>query len=248
MSKISQGISRVYYKVASLRIRWKLLIIALVALLIFLLSKGPPPGQNHFVYLADAFLHGRLGLSGSGTSLAEIINNKGNFYVVYPPMSAVLLIPFVAVFGTSFDQGLLSIILASLCVSAIWLMLRKTGTNGNKSLWLASLFGFGTCFWFIASVGSSWYIEHVSAVLFLTSAIILALYKKNNFWVGLLLGCATLSRLPTILAFPFFLLLTYEQNNAWKPRLKQAAIFFLGFSHTSGFECTLQFCPLRNLS
>ena len=139
---------------ASLRIRWKLLIITLVALLVFLLSKGPPPGHNHFVYLADAFLHGRLGLSGSGTSLAEIVNNNGNFYVVYPPMPAVLLVPFVAAFGTSFDLSLLSIILASLCVAAIWLMLKKIGINGNKSLWLAALFGFGTCFWFIAFLQS----------------------------------------------------------------------------------------------
>jgi hypothetical protein len=135
----------------------------------------------------------------------------------------------------------LSIILASLCVSAIWFMLRKSGSNHKKSLWLAVLFGFGTCFWFIASVGSSWYIEHVSAVLFLTGAIILALYKKNNFWVGLLLGCATLSRLPTVLAFPFFLLLTYEQNTTWKSRLKQAAIFFLGLAIPVGLNALYNF-------
>ncbi|MCJ7762143.1 hypothetical protein MUP38_01655, partial [Candidatus Bathyarchaeota archaeon] len=120
-------------------------------------------------------------------------------------------------------------------------MLRKTGTNSNKALWIAALFGFGTCFWFIASVGSSWYIEHASAVLFLTGAIILALYKKNNFFVGLLLGCAALSRLPTVLAFPFFLLLTYEQNNAWKPRLKQAAIFFLGLAIPVGLNALYNF-------
>jgi 4-amino-4-deoxy-L-arabinose transferase-like glycosyltransferase len=241
MSTISLAISRVYHRVASLRIRWKLLIIALVALLVFLLSKGPPPGQNHFVYLADAFLHGRLGLSGPGASLAEIVNYQGDFYVVYPPMPAILLLPFVAVFGTSFDQSLLSIILASLCVAAVWLMLKKTGVNNNKSLWLAALFGFGTCFWFIASVGSAWYIEHVSAVLFLTGAIILALYKKNNFWVGLLLGCAALSRLPTVLAFPFFLLRTYEQNTTWKTRLKQAAIFFIGLAIPVGLNALYNF-------
>ena len=143
-------------------------------------------------------------------------------------MPAVLLVPFVAVFGASFDQGLLSIILASLCVSAIWFMLRKSGSNGKKSLWLAVLFGFGTTFWFTASVGSSWYIEHVSAVLFLTLAIILALYKKSPFIIGVLLGFAFLSRLPVILSFPFFLFLIYEQNSAWKSRFKQAVYFLVG--------------------
>ncbi len=192
MSLIVQGISRVYCKVASLRTLWKLVIIALVALLVFVLSKGPPPGQNHFVYLADAFLHGRLGVTGGGTALAEIVPFHGNFFVVYPPMPAVLLLPFVALFGTSVDQGLMSIFLACLCVAATWFMLKKTGVNGNKALWLTALFGFGTCFWFTAAVGSSWYIEHVVAVLFLTLAIILALYKKSPFLIGLLLGFAFL--------------------------------------------------------
>jgi 4-amino-4-deoxy-L-arabinose transferase-like glycosyltransferase len=228
MNSLSQAITKVYQKATSLRLRYKLLIIALVAICIFALSKGPPPGQNHFVYLAESFLHGQLGVTGDGIALAEIVPFQDNYYVVYPPMPAVLLTPFVAVFGTAFDQGLLSITLASLCVALTWFMLKKTGTNGSKALWLAALFGFGTCFWFISSVGSAWYIEHVTAVFFLTSAIILALYKKSPVFVGLLLGFAFLSRLPVILCFPFFLLLIYRQQSAWKPRVKQAALFALG--------------------
>jgi 4-amino-4-deoxy-L-arabinose transferase-like glycosyltransferase len=230
MKKLSLTIPQGWQRLASLRLRWKLVIIAFAALLVFLLSKGPPPGQNHFVYLADAFLHGKLGVSGGGTVLAEIVPFNGSYYVVYPPMPAVLLLPFVALFGTSFDQGLMSVFLACLAVAATWLMLKKTGANGNKALWLTALFGFGTCFWFTAAVGSAWYIEHVSAVLFLTLAIILALYKKSPFLTGLLLGFAFLSRLPVILSFPFFLLLIYEQNSGWKPRLKQAAYFVIGLS------------------
>ena len=105
MSKVHVAFSRVYQRLAGLRIRYKLLIIVLAALFVFLLTKGSSPGQNHFVYLAEAFLHGRLGVTGGGTVLAEIVPYNGNFYVVYPPMPAVLLLPFVAVFGTSFDQG-----------------------------------------------------------------------------------------------------------------------------------------------
>lgn len=220
--------SQIFQRISSLRIGWKFLIIALAALLVFLIFKDQPPGQNHFVYLADAFLHGKLGVSDGGTGLAEIVPFNGNYFVVYPPMPAVLLLPFVALFGTAFDQGLMSVFLACLCVAATWLMLKKTGVNGNKALWLTALFGFGTCFWFISSVGSSWYIEHVVAVLFLTLAIILALAKKNPFLIGVLLGFAFLSRLPVILSFPFFLLLIYEQNATWKPRFKHAAYFLVG--------------------
>jgi 4-amino-4-deoxy-L-arabinose transferase-like glycosyltransferase len=228
MNSQSAAKNRVYQKATLLRLRYKLLIITLVAICIFALSKGSPPGQNHFVYLADSFLHGQLSVTRDGIALAEIVPFQGNYYVVYPPMPAVLLTPLVAVFGTAFDQGLLSIVLASVCVALTWFMLKKTGTNGGKALWMAALFGFGTCFWFISSVGSAWYIEHVTAVFFLTSAIILALCKKNPVLIGLLLGFAFLSRLPVILCFPFFLLLIYQQQSAWKPRVKQAALFALG--------------------
>ena len=93
MSRLFQVLTRVYQNVAAMRLRWKFIAIALIALIIFFLSKGPSPGQNHFVYLADAFLHGRLGVTGGGMSLAEIVPFKGNYFVVYPPMPAVLLLP-----------------------------------------------------------------------------------------------------------------------------------------------------------
>jgi hypothetical protein len=230
MESISPLIRRVTEKLASLGTIQKFIIIALIAFFVFALSKGPPPGQNHYVYLADAFLHGKLGVSDGGISLQEIVPRNDNFYVVYPPMPAVLLMPFVAAFGTGFDESLLSIILASLCVSLTWLMLRKTGSNGNKALWLTALLGFGTCLWFIASVGTSWYIAEVVAVLFLTSAILVALYKRSYVLVGLLLGFAALARLPVASAFPFFLFLICERDNTWMPRLKQAALFFAGLA------------------
>jgi len=236
VSSVRQTLEAPIKKVTSLRLRYKFLLIAAIALLIFLLSKGPSPGQNHFVYLADSFLHGRLGLTGGGENLAEMVPFNGNYYVVYPPMPAVLLLPFVAVWGTTFDQALLSVILAGFCVAATWLMLKKAGSNQTKALWLTALFGFGTCFWFIASVGSSWYIEHVVAVLFLTSAIILALYGKSNFAVGLLLGCSVIARLPVALSFPFFLLLIYDQKNMWMPRVRQALIFFGGLAIPVGLN------------
>jgi len=228
MKPLKATVAKFYGKLSSLQLRWKLVIIAVVAFAVFAASKGPPPGQNHFVYLADAFLHGQLGVSGSGQVLAEIVPFNGNYFVVYPPAPAILMLPFVAVFGTTFDQSLMSILLACLCVAAMWLMLKKTGVNGSKALWLTVLFGFGTCFWFIASVGSSWYIEHVVALLFLTLAMIFSLYKKNPLLVGLLLGFAFLARLPVVLSFPFFLLLIYDQHPAWKLRLKQVALFAVG--------------------
>ncbi|MEM2110458.1 MAG: hypothetical protein QXX08_01090 [Candidatus Bathyarchaeia archaeon] len=231
--KILEFISeRIRLNIASLNF----LLVMLLSLMIYLLTKGPHVAQNHFVFLAEAFLKGKLGILSSSTGLSELVPYQGNYYVVYPPMPAVLLLPFVAVFGTSFDQGVLSIIIGSLAVGTTWLMLKKIGVNGNKAFWLTALFGFGTCFWFITVIGSSWYIAHVSAVFFLTCAIIEALGNKRNFLIGFLLGCSYLSRLPTVLSLPFFLLLIYDENKEWNVRLKKVFSLFLGLVIPAGLN------------
>ena len=105
-------------------------------------------------------------------------------------------------------------------------------SKGSKALWLYGfLLGFGTCFWYIASVGSSWYIAEVvsGSLSHIRHSSVLCI-RKVIFSSVYCLGFATLSRLPTALAFPFFLFLIYDRHNSWKPRFKQAAYFFIGIA------------------
>ncbi len=50
--------------------------------------------------LADAFLHGHIYLTDHPSWLSELIPRDGVYYVPYPPMPAILLMPLVAIFGT----------------------------------------------------------------------------------------------------------------------------------------------------
>jgi len=59
---------------------------------------------NYFVPLANAFIHGHLYLIDNPSWLNELIKWQGHYYVVYPPMPAILLIPFVALFGEHFTN------------------------------------------------------------------------------------------------------------------------------------------------
>ena len=58
-------------------------------------------GLDYFVPLADAFLHGQLGLAAEPPSggYNELVPLNGRLYVVYPPMPAVVLVPLVAFSG-----------------------------------------------------------------------------------------------------------------------------------------------------
>jgi len=209
--------------------------IALFSSMIYLGTAGPYSYLDYFVPLANAFLHGRLNILDPPSWLSELVNFHGYYYVVYPPMPAVLLLPFVALFGPSFDQGILSVILGGLGVSATWFMLKRIGANDRKAIWLAILFGFGTVFWYAAANGSAWFIAHVSAVLFLTLAIIEKLRQGRSFITGFLLGCAYLSRLPVILSLPFFLLLDFHLSE-WRRAVRKFTLLLLGLAIPVGLN------------
>jgi hypothetical protein len=67
------------------------------------------------------------------------------------------------------------------------------------------MFGFGSTVWYEVASGNSWHFAHVCATTFLLLAILDVQHKGPPWRIGLLLGCAILSRLPTAMAVPFFL-------------------------------------------
>lgn len=173
---------------------------------------------DYFVRLADAFLHGRLGVTEAPPWLNELIPaGDGLWYVPYPPMPALVLLPVVALFGTEIHQQLVSAVLGGASVGLAWLVLGRLELPIRARLWLTATFGFGTVLWFVAKVGSAWYFAHVVAVLFSLAALLLVLDRRLPAVAGLLLGCATIARLPVGLAAPFFLAAALGLR--WPPRL-----------------------------
>src|SRR5688500_14993791 len=57
------------------------------------LNHGRDAQVDYFVPLADAFLHGRLGLDVMPSNLNELVPRNGLALVVYPPMPAIVLLP-----------------------------------------------------------------------------------------------------------------------------------------------------------
>jgi hypothetical protein len=194
-----------------------LVIVAATTALYLLVSSADRQELDYFVRLADAFLHGRVYLTEAPSWLNELIPRDGVWYVAYPPMPAILLVPFVAVFGPGFDQQVASCLFGGIAVGLAWLVLGRFALSGRVRLGLTVVFGFGTVLWYVAEVGSVWYISHVVAVLFSMAALVLLLDRRWPFLVGLLLGCAAISRLPVGLTAPFFLAVVVGLG--WPPRL-----------------------------
>lgn len=191
----------------------------IVALLLFLLSftvyyltgEGEATPYNYFAPLAEAFLDGRLYLLDKPSELNELLHINGRYYVIYPPMPAVLLIPQAVIFGPGVIQTMASVFWGSLSVSVIYFLMRRLSANIRVQIWMTLLFGFGTIHWFLASIGSAWFFAHIASFFFLAIALLETFGKRRPLIIGLLLGASFWCRLPVILSLPFFLIMISDQ-------------------------------------
>jgi hypothetical protein len=147
------------------------LLFFLAALLIYGLSAGTKLFQQsktpQYIHLANSFLHGRVHLISLPESTFDLINFQGQWYVPGEVTPALLLMPFVAVFGTNLSDVLYGVILGAINVSLMYLLLRDVTKSTGVLIWLTALFGLGTVHWWVSSVGSVWFNAQLVALMFM---------------------------------------------------------------------------------
>ncbi len=194
---------------------------------------------NYFTRLSESFLQGKVYLEENPAWLNELIPVEGGkYYVAYPPMPAIMAIPFVMFSIADKSQTFISILFA--CFNGVlfyWLM-KKIYTPRIAAVSTVLLM-FGTNHWYLATEGSSWYIAHIFAVFFLLLALLTYLNKNEEgrvsvpskvvtwFFVGVSVGAAYWSRLPAILGAPFFVLLPVVQKELRK-YVRHIIVFCIG--------------------
>ena len=199
--------------------------LAIVYLLIFIsqITIHPPGvgGGSHFILLADGWLHGHLYVVGPLPQLSDFTFYKGHWYVAFPPLPAVLMLPLVAIFHLSYQTIITLAFSVGMGVLNIWLMqqvLLRLVRRGALSkhfattAWLLVFFALGTELLYTTMKGSVWFVAHVVATTFVLLYIHEMLGKQRAWLAALFLGLASLSRSTTLFAFPFFLLWTFAQE------------------------------------
>jgi hypothetical protein len=215
MSLLSVATRRYYILIS-------LILFCITFAVYYFTGEGAPTPFHYFVPLADAFLHGRLYLTHNYPWLNELLDVNGRYYVIYPPMPAILLLPQVAIFGIHANQTLASVFWGSINVSLVYLIMRKITENRNLQIWIAILFGFGTIHWYLASVGKAWFFAQVAAFFFLSMAVYSTFSYKSSFIVGILLGASFWCRLTTVLTLPFFIIMLSDK---WLTRPNGSSLF-----------------------
>lgn len=187
-------------------------ILSIIVLIIYFLTSAGRTPYDYFTRLSDSFLHGKIFLNENPPWLNELIPAGPNkFYVVYPPMPAILALPFRLVLK-DFQQQYLAHILGAGTVFFTALISWSIKKDKKLATWSGILIGLGTMVWFLSSVGSVWYLSQISAAFFLTWAIYESLNKKRAILVGLVLGAVYLSRLESVLTAPLFLYFFWDEK------------------------------------
>lgn len=179
---------------------------ACIAALVFVIYWASGRGEtlcNHYVRLADAFLHGRLYLTGV-PDWFEVARFDDKAFVILPPAPALFALPWVAIWGLGTDQNILCMLVGAGAVGLFWIAAIQLGWSFWFRIAMTVLLALGTNFWWAALDAGAWQFAHMSAVFFLMAALVETTGKNRPWLVGLFVGLAGLSRLTTFFAAFFF--------------------------------------------
>ncbi|MBI2596021.1 hypothetical protein HYW46_04795 [Candidatus Daviesbacteria bacterium] len=203
------------------------IILFLTTAIIYSLASPGPTYYTYFTRLAEGFTHLHLYTQEAPSWLNELIPVDGRYYIALPPMPAVMMVPGILIFGKFFSETYFSIILAGINIVLVYKLIKKINFSEETAVLIAFFFGFGTNHWFLASVGSSWYIAHIVALFFLLLALLETFGRKRLWLVGLFLGAAFWSRTTVIFTLPFFFIYLYKEFWAVKKNMLKILYFIL---------------------
>jgi hypothetical protein len=144
---------------------------------------------DHFEWQAQAFLEGQTAIrypvgtfdpcTGNAcfNDVRPVESNDGvpRGDIPFPPLPAVVLLPFVALWGLAADGQLIFAILAAIDVGLAWWMLGKLPIRRAVRVAVTAFFAFGTVFWYSAQLATTWYQAHILAVALLLLSVGVAL-------------------------------------------------------------------------
>jgi hypothetical protein len=162
----------------------------------------------HFVYQADAFLHGQLALAvDRPPNLNDWVLRDGRWYVSFPPFPAG---PFVALWGLRFNDVAFTLVFAAANVALFYRLLRRVQQmeGGTRAEWehaaLAVLFGFGTLAWSCGIRGEVWFTAETVGMTLTLLYLHSALRARHPVLAGLAVACGAITRTPLAFSAVFF--------------------------------------------
>ncbi len=179
------------------------LLLCLYATVLYL-TVGQRGYDTVLTDLAVRFSEVKVSMSIHKLPPRDISNYYENYYVYFGPLSSLMLLPFVFIFGEKVPQvslGVFSMIVSFICV---YFISRKFKFEKVDSLWLSVFFVFSTVLFSSSVINITAYQVEALGVPFILLAITAYLYKRNAFFIGLFIALALLTRITLVGAVAFF--------------------------------------------
>lgn len=181
----------------------------------------------YFNYLADAFLHGQLYLRDVPASTRDLSFFGGHYFLYWGPVPALLLVPFVALFGAHFSDTVFTLSIAALNVGLVALMLRQACARGvidlsrAQRLLLVLCSAFGTVHLTLAPFGHVWNTAQLVGFMCVALCYLAALCLRGGwafFLAGLSIAAASSTRNHLLFAglWPACYLLAQHHGLGWR--------------------------------
>lgn len=157
------------------------LAVAGVLLVVYVLSHPERPNlYDHFVWQASAWLEGQAAIRYPVPATATSPGNAyfqdvmpladanglpmGRALIPFPPLPAVILLPFVAIWGLATNAQLIGAVIGALDVGLAWWIVGRLAVRPSTRFSAIVFLGLGTALWYAAAVGTTWFLAHVVAV------------------------------------------------------------------------------------
>ncbi len=186
------------------RVVWPLLGLVLV---VWLVETGGAlwrtSAWDQYVYLADAFLHGRPYLLHHPLDPRDLAIVGNRAYVVFGPLPALALMPLVPFWGSRTPDVLVLVLTALFAIFAFdrFLAALPEPPDRPRRALTTLTFALGTAMHYGAPMGSVWLHAQISATALQCWALWMAA-RGRAWWSGVALGLSLLTRPTVPLAAP----------------------------------------------
>ncbi len=214
--------------------RWRTpIVVYVVATAVYLGVAGPrlmgPSPDNHFVHLAMSYMRGELGVENNhppgnndwacyDEANDEICpwsawpppwgrgpNEHQRWYISFPPLPAIIIMPAAALWGTATRDALFWGLIAGLSPMFLYVYLRalrdhkRSERTETDDLLLTTLYAFGTVYFFVSVQGTVWFAANVVTSVLMPLLLLASLDGKRPLTSGLVLAAMFLTRPHTVL-------------------------------------------------
>jgi hypothetical protein len=183
---------------------------------------------NSYSLQAQAWLSGRLDV-GQNYSYLELARFGGKYYVSFPPFPSVIILPFVAIFGTDTPDNILTLLAAFIGAFFAFKTAVSLGRSREEAVFWSLFTTIGSSFLFISFNGMVWFMAQTFAFALCMAAIYFAV--TPILWHGhLALGlwaCAIGCRPFQLIYLPVFVFLLLSKLKAADEKVQKGLVWLI---------------------